>query len=321
MRWCRHGSPLNGTAACYHGIPREGFCGVTNLGGDCANDVSGAWKLNSLHDCLVACSACAGCRHVSFSRENEDCSWFRECPDRTDEGLSLEVQRLKRTYFTLDVSRLRGLAVNASARECMHHMRATLEGDTAAALADSVPSSFLATHTKPLRLAITTLLYSGGASKPPDTFMAPPWWQIAEAPSVVPPTATTDGGCAAHDAQYQCGMLGWCAGARRLRAALRPLGWRVEIRALLHETPSDDECPDGSKAARLDCPELQVVRIARPLLRAISSLATNTTTSPMLRLTLAKWNGAPSTSKPEPETLSPDPSLNLIRSRELACAA
>lgn len=78
---------------------RPGYCGVTELGGDCHRGDSGSWRLcpahaqpseNRSHDelhsalaaCLERCHSCARCRHVSFSVAHADCSWFASCPAR-----------------------------------------------------------------------------------------------------------------------------------------------------------------------------------------------------------------------------------------------
>ena len=39
----------------------------------------GSWQLGSTRDCIVRCSACPQCAFVSYSRTEEDCSWFASC--------------------------------------------------------------------------------------------------------------------------------------------------------------------------------------------------------------------------------------------------
>lgn len=39
----------------------------------------GSWQLGSARDCIVRCSACPQCAFVSYSRTEEDCSWFASC--------------------------------------------------------------------------------------------------------------------------------------------------------------------------------------------------------------------------------------------------
>ena len=36
----------------------------------------GSWQLGSARDCIMRCSACPQCAFVSYSREEEDCSWY-----------------------------------------------------------------------------------------------------------------------------------------------------------------------------------------------------------------------------------------------------
>ena len=84
---------------------RHGFCGVTNDGveGDCARQGSkGSWangvhRIRGMDDCVGRCVACDGCRYVTYSAENEDCSWYWSC----------DVGRLSRdpAFRTLQVRR------------------------------------------------------------------------------------------------------------------------------------------------------------------------------------------------------------------------
>ena len=39
----------------------------------------GSWQLGSARDCIMRCSACPQCAFVSYSREEEDCSWYTFC--------------------------------------------------------------------------------------------------------------------------------------------------------------------------------------------------------------------------------------------------
>ena len=67
---------------------REGVCGATEAAqmSDCSNGVRGSWTLGgaleieTLADCVAACSCCDQCHVVSFSTEQRDCSWYSECP-------------------------------------------------------------------------------------------------------------------------------------------------------------------------------------------------------------------------------------------------
>ena len=74
-----------------------GFCGVTEFGGSCDEDESGSWNCLSQHKCLKKCEACTGCSFISFSAENRDCSWFRQCADL---DLGEDLGGIGRTYRT-----------------------------------------------------------------------------------------------------------------------------------------------------------------------------------------------------------------------------
>jgi len=72
-------------------MKRHGHCGFTPRGhaGDCAAGWSGAWSARSvgvtdLAGCAAHCRAeCPRCQHVSFSALDDDCSWYRMCPQVT----------------------------------------------------------------------------------------------------------------------------------------------------------------------------------------------------------------------------------------------
>ena len=77
-----------------------GFCAVTEFGGSCDEDESGAWQIRSAEACRQACMACSGCSYVSFSAGMQDCSWFRRCTDlnHLDQGKDLIAAHGIRTY-------------------------------------------------------------------------------------------------------------------------------------------------------------------------------------------------------------------------------
>ena len=72
----------------------QGYCAATDAPGDCGDrtsglhtaTVSGYWKasryqIRSLRDCKRKClSDCPACAYVSFSKRNNDCSWYSFCP-------------------------------------------------------------------------------------------------------------------------------------------------------------------------------------------------------------------------------------------------
>ena len=59
---------------------RVGYCGQTELGGDCDKGHLGSWAgARTLHACAKKCSDCARCAFVSFSAQFGDCSWYSSC--------------------------------------------------------------------------------------------------------------------------------------------------------------------------------------------------------------------------------------------------
>ena len=63
---------------------RVGYCASTDFGGDCENDVRGAWNMGNMEKgsfaiCVAMCACCARCRYVSYSTVNTDCSWHHAC--------------------------------------------------------------------------------------------------------------------------------------------------------------------------------------------------------------------------------------------------
>jgi len=66
-----------------HNVSKVGFCGVTNEGveGDCTRGDRGSWntrqhRVRSFADCIGRCHACTRCSFVSYSPQNDDCSWY-----------------------------------------------------------------------------------------------------------------------------------------------------------------------------------------------------------------------------------------------------
>lgn len=63
----------------------RGHCGATQSheGEACsASDIRGSWvgAPMSARICVALCATCAHCQFVSFSRRDDDCSWFSSCP-------------------------------------------------------------------------------------------------------------------------------------------------------------------------------------------------------------------------------------------------
>ncbi|KAL1511591.1 hypothetical protein AB1Y20_006385 [Prymnesium parvum] len=78
---------------------RVGYCEVTAAGrGDCVAGPKGSFAVGEPEDCVQKCLGCPRCRFVSFSRENNDCSWFYACPRRGTSAVASPVNgRLDRT--------------------------------------------------------------------------------------------------------------------------------------------------------------------------------------------------------------------------------
>ena len=53
----------------------EGYCSLGNKGSWQAS----RYGITSLEHCALKCLTCANCRFVSFSSQNNDCSWYRDC--------------------------------------------------------------------------------------------------------------------------------------------------------------------------------------------------------------------------------------------------
>ena len=67
--------------------PQLGYCGVTiDWEGDCSLGLSGSWRANQhnitgVQSCARHCQRrCPRCNFISFSADNNDCSWFNNCP-------------------------------------------------------------------------------------------------------------------------------------------------------------------------------------------------------------------------------------------------
>lgn len=57
-----------------------GFCRVTEFGGDCERGDEGAWSgARDVQACIAKCQTCARCAVLSYSRRQDDCSWYAWC--------------------------------------------------------------------------------------------------------------------------------------------------------------------------------------------------------------------------------------------------
>ena len=81
-------SSVSGAAPPAPGTTAAGCCGVTKDVFDCsgAHGPKGSWntttqRIPNLAACVARCewANCSSCNFVSFSLENEDCSWYASC--------------------------------------------------------------------------------------------------------------------------------------------------------------------------------------------------------------------------------------------------
>ena len=61
------------------GAPAAGFCRPTEFGGDCESGDDGAWNHLDRQACVAKCEACPRRAVLSYSRKNDDCSWYAWC--------------------------------------------------------------------------------------------------------------------------------------------------------------------------------------------------------------------------------------------------
>ena len=58
----------------------RGYCGQTEVGGNCETGHQGSWAgVATMQDCVGRCHACARCQYISFSKKFDDCSWYAAC--------------------------------------------------------------------------------------------------------------------------------------------------------------------------------------------------------------------------------------------------
>ena len=77
----------NGDGAALRWLP--GYCATTEFSSRmavCSTDTSGAWHMLPTDDevagrrrCAKRCTRCRNCRFVSYSRQDNDCSWYADC--------------------------------------------------------------------------------------------------------------------------------------------------------------------------------------------------------------------------------------------------
>ena len=234
------------------GLPQalEGHCGATRDGviSNCSTDTQGAFGLQSKHShswmvaasaCLASCAACERCRWVSLSLRYMDCSWYSSCATVHPNGafVSLPV-----SSAAAEPLRNRVAASVAKRREhvgsCQRLVKPARESLPSTAVTPAASSS--SSH---LRVGLATL-YA------PD------------------PAAACGRGVG-------CGLLPWCAGARRLRQALRNGGFdgRIDLLAVyaLRGTESGATRQSSCATERFDERDCAGLRIVQPSQRLRSA--------------------------------------------------
>merc|ERR1712138_87135 len=73
----RHETSSWRTPAGAHEV--AGFCRPTEFGGNCDSGDDGAWNRLDRQACVAKCEACPRCAVLSYSRKNDDCSWYAWC--------------------------------------------------------------------------------------------------------------------------------------------------------------------------------------------------------------------------------------------------
>ena len=58
-----------------------GYCAATDYASPakCQVESTGALQITRLEQCFAACMGCAKCNFMSFSKRNQDCSWYQHC--------------------------------------------------------------------------------------------------------------------------------------------------------------------------------------------------------------------------------------------------
>jgi len=133
-------SAANTTSGATPGETKGGNCGSTAYATDCDHLSSGAFNtttdnIPSLAACVAKCRTCGMCNYVSFSLQNEDCSWYEHCamdslgPPMFYESVAVAPARdVQSNLYTL------GMEVEESGRKVVLLVSKT--GDTTAAKLD-----------------------------------------------------------------------------------------------------------------------------------------------------------------------------------------
>ena len=106
--WYGNNSQHNQMDSSLPPLPSKGVCAVTSApeGSRCRNkDAKGAWQVKSLPECREACIGCRFCQFFSYSPQDGDCSWFRECKELKHFGTKHTTHQLRhRNGSILDTS-------------------------------------------------------------------------------------------------------------------------------------------------------------------------------------------------------------------------
>ena len=214
-----------------HSWPSPGVCGVTSTGEgvSCRNaDRKGTWTVHSLAECREACLGCTGCRFMSYSPQDGDCSWFRRCR---------RLQHLGTHHVTHKVRHRNGSFALAPS-PFPHHNSASQQRHL-----DGVQGcrGLVASSASAMPLEIDSSSSGGGVRGKYRIGIAT---LLATDPGRRPCRAETGFGCA---------LLPWCAGARRLQAVLASNDFSATVRLIAivgnHTTFSSSRAASGSHGA------------------------------------------------------------------------
>ena len=228
-------------------LPSKGVCAVTSApeGSRCRNkDAKGAWQVKSLPECREACVGCRFCQFFSYSPEDGDCSWFRECKELKHFGTKHTTHQLRhRNGSILDTSSEHTYRPQQTIKAvvgCKRLVGSIRQGTLPKRDAPSGVSRKGGVRT---RIGLATLFATTPLRRP----------------------------CVAEDG-FGCALLPWCAGAGRLRSVLLASPslseFSFELLAIVGNntiTSRNQKVGSGSSCRfdrvwPADCPGLRIVR-------------------------------------------------------------
>ena len=228
------------------GNMRAGYCGVTEGGTNeayCEKGAHGAFpRVSNLRSCIARCLECSRCAFVSYSKRFDDCSWYSTCNETKSEIPEQPPGAGAQWFVTVKVKELRG-----DSSDCVKMFAPPAAAMPANVNTLPVPVSFEGAKGR-LRFGIATLFYRHHDRTGAD------------------------------DCLYECGLLGWCAAAKRLQLAL-PARWRTSL--LLVSAPQAAHAGKARGGRRpcwdlpRDCAGLSLLTPPQPLLDAVGAHVTH----------------------------------------------